>query len=330
MLERFYKLKDIIDVLCKQKIIDHTVSEEEFKFIELLLPLLYPFKLFQQVLEAENYVTLSSLPDMINRIRIHLSDIAANATTTATRATSKLDKHTKGTNDTLVNLVNFDENLPSNIGNISKILLEDFNNRWGDGNNAFDQTDIRGYRNRQVGIPKLAFIAAAMDPRMKSLDCMTPSDKDKTWLCVQWLLEEWLLCKDSEPVVQEVTELNNPYEAEEYKLIAQMHSTSSSLSSELQRYKMEPILYKYIWKENKIVGKNNPLKWWQENECKYPNVAKLARAVLCIPATSAPSERVFSTAGRTISAERSRILPDNAADLIFLHDNYDAIPNIFG
>ena len=109
-----------------------------------------------------------------------------------------------------------------------------------------------------------------------------------------------------------------------------MNSTPSSLSSELQRYKMEPPLLKYIWKDNKTAGRNNPLEWWQKNEFKYPNVAKLARAVLCIPATSAPSERVFSTAGRTISAERSRMLPDNAADLIFLHDNYDAIPNIFG
>ena len=200
MLERFFKLKHIIDVLCKQKIIDHSVSDEEFKFIELLLPVLYPFKLFQQSLEGENYVTLSSLPDMINRIRIHLSDIASKATTTATVATSKLDKHNKGTNDTLVNLVNLDDNLSASIGNICKILLEDFNNRWGNGCNAFDQNDIRGYRNRQIGIPKLSFIAAAMDPRMKSLDCMNQSDKDKTWLCVLWLLEEWLLCKDVEPI----------------------------------------------------------------------------------------------------------------------------------
>ncbi len=106
-----------------------------------------------------------------------------------------MDKHTKGTNDTIVNLVNLDENLSANI---SKILLEDFNNHWGDGNNAFDQNDIRGYRNRQVGIPKLAFIAAAMDPRMKSLDCMTPSDKNKTWLFRDTAGKSWVSMTEAE------------------------------------------------------------------------------------------------------------------------------------
>ena len=37
-----------------------------------------------------------------------------------------------------------------------------------------------------------------------------------------------------------------------------------------------------------------------------------------IPATSAPSERVFSTAGLAIAYDRARLTPDNANDLVFL------------
>ena len=39
---------------------------------------------------------------------------------------------------------------------------------------------------------------------------------------------------------------------------------------------------------------NDVMEWWSDNEEKFPNIAKLARKYLAIPASSAPSERVFS------------------------------------
>ncbi len=65
---------------------------------------------------------------------------------------------------------------------------------------------------------------------------------------------------------------------------------------------------------------NNSLIWWKENGKRYPTVAKLARRILCIPATSAPSERVFSTAGLTVTKLRNRMSPNNADMCVFLHD----------
>ena len=44
----------------------------------------------------------------------------------------------------------------------------------------------------------------------------------------------------------------------------------------------------------------------------------LAEAILAVQATSTPTERVFAAAGRTISDERGRLLPENAEILIFL------------
>ncbi len=43
-----------------------------------------------------------------------------------------------------------------------------------------------------------------------------------------------------------------------------------------------------------------PLKWWKENA-----LSSLSKAYLTIPATSVPSERVFSTAGDIVNAQRS-------------------------
>jgi len=38
-----------------------------------------------------------------------------------------------------------------------------------------------------------------------------------------------------------------------------------------------------------------PLEWWKANATRYPRIERLAAKLFCIPATSCPSERVFST-----------------------------------
>ena len=48
---------------------------------------------------------------------------------------------------------------------------------------------------------------------------------------------------------------------------------------------------------------------------------------LCIPATSAPSERIFSTANQIVTKKRSNLLPEHVNMFIFLHDNFKYIPN---
>ena len=57
-------------------------------------------------------------------------------------------------------------------------------------------------------------------------------------------------------------------------------------------------------------------------------MAKVARMVLCIPATSAPSERVFSHAGLTIAKKRASLNPENAAALVFLHDSWCVVEDM--
>ena len=66
---------------------------------------------------------------------------------------------------------------------------------------------------------------------------------------------------------------------------------------------------------------SNPLAWWKDNESVYPNVAMLAHCYLAVPATSVPSERVFSTAGDIVTANRSALTTDNVDKLIFLKKN---------
>ena len=64
-----------------------------------------------------------------------------------------------------------------------------------------------------------------------------------------------------------------------------------------------------------------PLKWWKENSKFYPLLSPLAKAYLTTPATSVPSERVFSTAGDVVTSQRSQLRPENVDMLIFLKRN---------
>jgi len=47
---------------------------------------------------------------------------------------------------------------------------------------------------------------------------------------------------------------------------------------------------------------------------------------LCIPATSTPSERCFSTAGLTVTEKRANLDPDTIEKLIFIKENIKLLP----
>lgn len=97
-------------------------------------------------------------------------------------------------------------------------------------------------------------------------------------------------------------------------------STASAASSSATKpwpdvVKDEIQLYKMV----KVISvDSNPLKWWKGNEHQYPNVSKLAKCYLAVQATSVASERVFSTAGDIVTAQRAALFPENVDILIFL------------
>ena len=65
------------------------------------------------------------------------------------------------------------------------------------------------------------------------------------------------------------------------------------------------------------------LERWKTREQKYPRLAKTAKKYSCIPATSASSGKVYSTAGNIVNPKRTSLLPENL--LIFLYIIYHSL-----
>ena len=66
---------------------------------------------------------------------------------------------------------------------------------------------------------------------------------------------------------------------------------------------------------------SNILDFWKSHQVALPLLAKAARTILAIPASSSKSERVFSTGTRTVSNSRSSLAPSKTEDLIVIKEN---------
>ena len=82
---------------------------------------------------------------------------------------------------------------------------------------------------------------------------------------------------------------------------------------------------KFYMDSKRIQRHENPLEWWKSNQQFLPLMSVLAKKYLGIPATSVPSERVFSKAGELVSAKRSTLKKENVDMLLFLNKDFETV-----
>ena len=87
-------------------------------------------------------------------------------------------------------------------------------------------------------------------------------------------------------------------------------TASELVNKELEKYDAEP----------QITG--GLLLWWRSREGTMPILAQVARAILCVPGSSVPSERVFSKAGELLNKRRSSLKNKHVDMLLFLNKNF--------
>ena len=88
-------------------------------------------------------------------------------------------------------------------------------------------------------------------------------------------------------------------------------SDERKVENEMEKFDIEPL------------HRGDPLEWWSSRQRSLPLLAEVARAVLAVPATSGPSERIFSKAGPLVNKRRGALKPSNVDMMIFLNKNYN-------
>lgn len=81
------------------------------------------------------------------------------------------------------------------------------------------------------------------------------------------------------------------------------------------------------WMEPNVGLKQDPMDGWKLNSHRFPRIAELAKQYLCVPATSAPSERVFFTTGVVVNRLCTHLSPQHVDMIVFLCRNYHDYDN---
>ena len=318
MIQRFLSLQIYVDMLVVRGFVNQNelLTAVEITELKQLEKILQPFMAAQKALEGQKYVSNSLIPYIIQTVRSGLTEVLDSTD---------------------------DEGIKELLQKLLNDRTNGFNSYWGSGaaGTLFTENDTLGYRQRQKGLPKKTLMACFLDPRTKDMSNISEADNVPL---IEYVRSEILrVVKEIEQGQEDIIDLQEE-KAEDNddddfygglfpnlrKPPQQRNHPVHSDVILLQRIDAEMENYRDNMNSISICSKvdgervmSNPLLWWKNKQKALPLMSILARQILCIPATSAPSERVFSMAGLTITKLRASLSSENAANLIFLHDTWN-------
>jgi hypothetical protein len=254
------------------------LSQVQWAGLFLLKDCLLPFHSAQTALEGEKYATAGLVPLWIDQLRKHL--------------------------------ITNTESEDTDLAEAAQRLLEDLDARWHTW-------------------PRSTLIAAALDFRTKYMGFFTKSERESAWEHIErdaceiyGVLNRKTTASDSNttdvtPSVASETVFAGGYDVnpDADDLSTPLGEAESAIESVRERVRGEIKLYK---KEPQIVQNADPLAHWRKKATQYPTLALVARKWLAVPASSAASERLFSSAGLTVTKKRTRLGTERVATLVFL------------
>ncbi|XP_020360114.1 E3 SUMO-protein ligase ZBED1-like [Oncorhynchus tshawytscha] len=289
MLQRLKEQQAIISVVLMEDSDNHQLSfkDSEWNMVEGLIGVLQPFKLVADMITDCRYPTISMVRPVLHML--------LNTTLKAKEGDAK------------------EVGMAKEV--ISKVL-----------SSTYPQTsEIAMFLN----------VATFLDPRYKRLPFLSPHDRSQVESKVIEEAKAILEKQRNENVVtDELAPLSD--EPPNKKQTLDKHSPSCSNAGnplavifcqsgndenqeELHAQVVEELSN---FKSQKILGLNeDPLHWWSDRMGLFPTLPKVLQKYWCVPATSVPSHRLFSSSGTFFCGKRNRLTPAHVDQQVFLYEN---------
>ena len=150
-------------------------------------------------------------------------------------------------------------------------------------------------------------IAVAFDPRYKKLTSLRREKREAVWTALSNAF--WDFYDKRQPAgsptgsEEKGNDETKAPESKKQKLTlllsdSESRSSADELDEEVHAAQGELMRYK---EETSIPETDDPLMWWKVNNHRFPVLSSFAQTILCVPATSVPCERLFSSSGYIVN-----------------------------
>lgn len=155
-------------------------------------------------------------------------------------------------------------------------------------------------------------VACFLDPRYRFLKMLPEVEREEVYIEVKHLLRE-----SPQPQLEDVLQAT-PAKKSRFSVFEESLEDFKNID-EFELYMQTANYTEYL--DTQDTKKHLVELFWRNNKYRFPKLYRLAKRRLHVPASSGPSERVFSDAGRVYDKTRSNTKPQLMDDLLFLKAN---------
>lgn len=162
-------------------------------------------------------------------------------------------------------------------------------------------------------------LASALDPRFKLKWCTTSTEYDNVKAKLIQKLDTGFVDVTTDSTESNMIDMQDN-EPPTKKAKTFFSSLIDRPADSTTTDKIDELVEEYL-RTPCLAQEEDPLVFWKNNQERFPALAKIAPNFLCIPASSAPVERLFSIAGKVFRPDRCRLTDKSFEELMFIRCN---------